>query len=168
MARHLAWALVGLLVIPTAGATAEVCGQPASLERQSNPPQAPRQGPPAFKKWWMDEPMRSDLALTDQQSAAVELVWQKSAPRLREMRERLDQLEDVLSQMIRDAVDESTVVSQIDRVEKTRAEANKTRTLMLYRMNRVLTSEQRAKLKVMHDQREAAHRGSAPSDRRRH
>jgi Spy/CpxP family protein refolding chaperone len=51
--------------------------------------------------------------------------------------------------MIRDAVDEPTIVAQLDRVESVRAELNKARVLMLYRMNRVLSPDQRTRLKAL-------------------
>ena len=76
--------------------------------------------------------------------------------KLRAQREQLDQLEAVLSKMILEGADESAVSSQVDRVEGVRSELNKGRTLMLYRMNRQLTPEQRAKLKAMHDRYEAS------------
>jgi len=120
-----------------------------------------RQPPP---KWWVEEPMRGELGITDQQSAAIEQLWQKTIPKLREARDRLDTLEEQLSRMIRDSSDEAAVVAQIEKVENTRSEANKARTLMLYRMNRVLTPDQRDKLKAMHDKYEASRRGSG--DRR--
>jgi Spy/CpxP family protein refolding chaperone len=166
MARHLSWALVALLLTPVATPALEVCDQSAPQPQRGGrndgrgPDQDKRQPPP---KWWVDEPMRTELGITEQQSAAVEQVWQRTIPKLRELREKLDQLEGQLSQMILDASDESAVVAQMDKVENTRAEANKARTLMLYRMNRVLTPDQRVKLKAMHDQREAR-RG--PGDRR--
>jgi Spy/CpxP family protein refolding chaperone len=120
-----------------------------------------RQPPP---KWWVEEPMRGELGITDQQSAAIEQLWQKTIPKLREARDHLDTLEEQLSRMIRDSSDEAAVVAQIEKVENTRSEANKARTLMLYRMNRVLTPDQRDKLKAMHDKYEASRRGSG--DRR--
>jgi Spy/CpxP family protein refolding chaperone len=48
--------------------------------------------------------------------------------------------------MILEAADEPSVKAQLDRVEAARSEANKARVLMLYRMNKLLTQEQRAKL----------------------
>ena len=71
-----------------------------------------------------------------------------------------------MSQMIRDAADEAAVMAHVDKVESTRTEANKARVLMLYRMNRVLTPDQRIKLKALHDKRESSRRGSGPPDRR--
>jgi Spy/CpxP family protein refolding chaperone len=162
MARHFSWALAALLLTAAAAPAAEHC-EPAAQAQQrggrsdDHGPDQNRRPPP---KWWADEPMRTELGITEQQSAAVEQLWQKTIPKLRELRERLDQLEAQLSQMILDASDEAVVMAQIEKVENTRAEANKARTQMLYRMNRVLTPDQRVKLKAMHDQREASRRGS--------
>ncbi len=172
MSTYLSWALVALLLFPAAGSAAELCRQPEPVPQQQRPATADNRGqdrdrdrrqPPP--KWWMDEPLRTELGITDQQSAAVEQLWQQTIPKLREARQRLDQLEAQLSEMILNAVDEAALVSQIDKVESTRADANKARTLMLYRMNRVLTPEQRVKVKAIFDKREAAHRGSS-GDRR--
>ncbi|HET7618625.1 MAG TPA: hypothetical protein VFK20_08945, partial [Vicinamibacterales bacterium] len=101
-----------------------------------------------------------ELGITNEQSAAIEEIWQASLPKLRASRRQLDDLEGVLSQMIRDAAEESLVAAQIDRVESVRSEMNKGRTLMLYRMNRVLSADQRQKLKAMHDRWEASRRRS--------
>jgi len=157
---------VAFLLIPAAGSAVELCSQANAPQRGRADSKAPepdkRQPPP---KWWIDEPMRTELGITDAQSASVEQVWQKTIPKLREVRERLDRLEEELSQMILNAVDEATVAAQIDKVESTRSEGAKARTLMLYRMNRVLTPEQRIKVKAIFDKREASHRGGG--DRRR-
>lgn len=142
MATHIGWALAALLFI---GAPA--AAQPPQQQRASKPGDDHRSGPPP--KWWMDSRMRAELGITDQQSAAVEAVWQDSLPRLRDLRKKVDEMDNTVSQMIRDAVDEPTIVAQLDRLEGTRAELNKGRTLMLYRMNRVLSPDQRVKLKAM-------------------
>ena len=141
MASHIAWAFAALLFL----------GAPATAQ----PPQQPLQPQPvsrssdSHRKWWTDGKMRAELGITDQQSAAIEAVWQQSLPRLRDLRHTVDDMDNSVSQMIRDAVDEPTIVAELDRVESMRAELNKGRTLMLYRMNRVLTADQRAKLKAM-------------------
>lgn len=152
MARHIAWALAALLFIPAAGGAA----QPSPVQPPAG--QEAKQGPPP--KWWVDDKSRAELGITDQQSAAIEQLWQKSIPRLRELRMKLDGMESHLSQMVRDEADESTLVAEIDKVEAVRAEANKGRTLMLYRMNRVLSPDQRVKLKAMWERMH-------PSDHRR-
>ena len=164
MARHIAWVIALVLLSPAAGRAAALC------EQRGGPP-APHSDKPGDKpgesrpgqrpKWWVDPKLRADLGITDQQSAAVEAVWSKSLPALRDARERLDKLEDTLSLMTqRDGSDEAAVIAQIERVENTRAEANKTRTLMIYRMNKILTVEQRAKVKALFDRPDQGRRGS--------
>jgi Spy/CpxP family protein refolding chaperone len=103
-------------------------------------------------KWWQDERFRAELALTPQQAEEVEQIFQSSVPRLRQLKDQLDDLEKNLSKMIRErAADDSTIAAAVDRVEATRSELNKARTLMLYRMHRVLTAEQNDKLRAMLD-----------------
>jgi Spy/CpxP family protein refolding chaperone len=163
MARQLWCVLAALLLVPAFNLPAQACertGEPGFAQQSAPGPKPGGQDrrPP---RWWADEPERTELGITDQQSAAIEQIW-----RLKELRERLDQLEETMSQMIRDAADEAAVMAHVDKVESTRTEANKARVLMLYRMNRVLTPEQRIKLKAMHDRRESSRRGSGSSDRR--
>ncbi|PYR75514.1 MAG: hypothetical protein DMF86_15025 [Acidobacteria bacterium] len=122
-------------------------------QRPSQEQSSDRPAPHPYK-WWVDG--RAELGISDQQAASVEQIWQSSVTKLRAQREQLDQLEAVLSKMILEGADESAVSSQVDRVEGVRSELNKGRTLMLYRMNRQLTPEQRTKLKAMHDRYEAS------------
>ena len=144
MARHIGWALAALLIV-CVPATA----QPPQQQQQQQQQQSATRPPDEHRRWWVDDKMRTELGITDQQSTAVESVWEQSLPRLRDLRRQVDDMDNTVSQMIRDAVDEPTIVAELDRVESTRAELNKGRTLMLYRMNRVLTADQRAKLKAM-------------------
>ena len=62
--------------------------------------------------------------------------------------------------------DVSVVAQQVDRVENKRAELNKLRVVMLYRMHRVLTPEQNAGFQAYMDRREAE-RKKQDGDRRR-
>ena len=81
---------------------------------------------------------------------------------MREAHERLETLENVLSQMILDnTADEASVIAQIEKVESTRADLNQGRTLMLYRMNKLLSAEQRAKVKAIFDRRDGGRRSSS-------
>lgn len=155
MARSFGLLLAALLVAPV-GASARQTQQP-----QSGAPAQARNGNQGPRKWWVDPQDRAALGITDQQSALIEALWQKSLPDLHEGWQKLLKLEDTLDQMIRNSADEPAVIAQINSVEDTRAHLNKARQLMLYRMNRVLTPDQRDKLKAMHDRREQ-HRGSAP------
>jgi Spy/CpxP family protein refolding chaperone len=178
MARQTAWILALLLAVPVSGRAAglsvgDVCGreqatrpqragQPPAGARPENKPGKPdEQRSGQRPKWWIDPKLRAELSITDQQSAAVDAVWQKTLPLLRDARERLDKLEDALSAMTqKDGSDETAVLAQIERVENTRAEAAKTRTMMIYRMNKILTADQRAKVKAMYERRDPPKHGS--------
>ena len=179
MARHIAWAVALLLAgsVPGRAASLSVMdscdreqaahpqrnGQPPAGGRQEDKPGKPgEQGSKQRPLWWIDPKLRAELSITDQQSAAVESVWQKTRPLLRDAWERLEKLEDALSAMTqKDGSDETAVLAQIERVENTRAELNKTRTMMIYRMNKLLTVDQRAKVKAMHDRREPPKHGAS-------
>jgi Spy/CpxP family protein refolding chaperone len=171
MARHIAWVVAVLLLV---AGPAGAAGLDASCDRDQAPKQQRgadptagakpdnKPGPrPERLKWWIDPKLRAELAITDQQSAAVEQVWQKSAPWLREAREKLTKLEDVLSKLT-DGTDEALVIAQSERVETLRAELNKARTLMIYRMNKILTADQRAKVRAMYDHSDPGRRGPSP------
>jgi Spy/CpxP family protein refolding chaperone len=161
MARQIAWALAVLLLVPVASRAAEWCERDQASQQRggqghSGDKNSDHKPPP---KWWIDPQLRADLAITDAQSAAVDDIWQKSLPTLRDARGLLEKQEDVLSVMIRDGAAEAAVAAQIERVENMRAELNKGRTLMIYRMNKVLTPEQRAKVKAMMERRDSKGRG---------
>lgn len=103
------------------------------------------------------------MGLTDQQSTELEAVFQSYLPRLRAGWEELDHLEQEVSRMMTDeTTDEARISAAIDRTEGARASLNKTRTLMLFKMYRVLSPDQRVKLKSFHDRR-SRERQSAPS-----
>jgi Spy/CpxP family protein refolding chaperone len=105
---------------------------------------ASQQGPP--RRWWKAESIVKDLALTPDQSARIDTIFEAAFPELRQEREELERREAKLSRLLRDPkVDEATLAREIDRVETARASGNKTRSLMLMRMYRVLTPEQRVR-----------------------
>src|SRR5262249_44387707 len=161
MVRYVAWALAALLLIPAAGSAEALCekvqGQAKPGASAGQPNGKPEQGhqPPKF---WVDPKLKAELGITDQQSTAIEAIWQKGLPQRAETRSKLEKLEAQLDQMMLDAsADEAAVIAQIDKVEAARTEASKARVLMLYRINKLLTPEQRAKVaakaKEMREQR---------------
>ena len=134
--------------------------------------QAPSQAaPPTSRaerhKWWLSEDVRAQVGLSAQQSQELEGIFQAELPRLRAGWDELDRLEQELSRLMSDtAADESRVSAAVDRTESARASLNKTRTLMLFRMYRVLTPDQRVKLKTFHDRRQRDRKpGSASGTR---
>jgi Spy/CpxP family protein refolding chaperone len=62
--------------------------------------------------------------------------------------------------------DVAVVAQQAEKVESLRAEMGKTRTVMLYRMNLLLSPDQRVKVKALIDKRNAE-RGKNDSAKRR-
>ena len=110
-------------------------------------------------KWWTDESVQRRLALSAEQSRRLEEVFQQAAPSLRSGRYRLEAAERELSALIEGSMDEAPVVRQLERVEAIRTDVNKTRTLMLLHMRRVLSADQRLRLDELHHERERDHRG---------
>ena len=102
-------------------------------------------------KWWQSGRVKTELNISAEQSARLEEVFQSLAPRLKEAKTTLEGHQKELSRLLEIVAEESQVMQQVDRVEAARSELGKTRTLMLYRMHRLLTPEQRAKLNAMHD-----------------
>lgn len=121
--------------LAVAVATALLVALPAFAQRGTPP------------KWWQSEPYKTDLGLTAQQSKELEDTFQATMPRLRAAKEALDQAQRILSRTIAEATaDESVVVQQINQVEGARSELGRVRGLMLFRMQRILTPEQRVKM----------------------
>lgn len=118
------------------------------------------------RKWWLDDKLKAELGLSAQQSADVEATFQSAIPKLKAYKEQLDELEAELSRLIRERVaDENTVAAQVDKVEAARAELSKARTLMLYRMHRILSPEQNTRLQEMHDRWQKERRSRRPESR---
>ena len=123
-----------------------------------------QQGPP--RGWWRTEAIVKDLGLTTDQTARLNAIFESTMPELRQDREELERLEAKLSRMIQDdRLDEATLARQIDRVETARANGNKTRSMMLMRMYRVLTHQQRVRLEELskHGAITPGGRGTSPS-----
>ena len=110
-------------------------------------------------KWWKSESFKRELSLTSDQSDRIEQIFQTSFGTMRATKRELDREEASLSRLMADpAVDEADVSRSIDRVEAARCVLSKERTLMLYRIHRILSTDQRAKLEEL-DQRAHGGRG---------
>lgn len=141
--------LLSLAVVPVAGSSQQTTSQPTTS-----------------RGWWRNEAIVKDLGLTTDQATRINTIFETTVPELRQDREELERLEAKLSRMIReDAMDEAALSRQIDRVETARANGNKTRSLMLTRMYRVLTREQRIRFDQLSKQwaAPAGGRGSNPT-----
>jgi len=115
-------------------------------------------------KWWRSEQFQREMALTPEQVERIDKIFQDAWPALHSAKTDLDRLERELSATIADSsADEDRVLRLIDGVEASRSALGRTRSLMLYRMHRVLTPEQRAILKSL----QQAGGQTAPEDRPR-
>lgn len=117
-------------------------------------------------KWWLYD--RAELSISDQQSTAINQIFESTIPKLRETRQELDRAEEDLSRTIKEHKADVAVVSGLlDRVEGARSFYNKTRVLMLYRMHLLLTPDQRTKLEALRARRDPGRRDREPEPNRR-
>ena len=116
-------------------------------------------------KWWESGDIKAELSITDEQSKAIEELYQTARPNLRALMDTLHTEEEALSELIDAAhTQETDVAEQIDKVEAARGALSKERLLMVYRMHRELSIEQRAGLREWMDQNRGRTR-RAPSSR---
>jgi Spy/CpxP family protein refolding chaperone len=107
---------------------------------------------PAFAqgKWWQsDHKFFRELGLTQEQSKRLEEVFQAAVPTLRAQKKALDKAETELEALIERGGDQA-VMEHLNHVENARADLNKSRTLMLLRMRKVLLADQWAKFTALH------------------
>jgi Spy/CpxP family protein refolding chaperone len=103
-------------------------------------------------KWWQTEQFQKELKLTPEQVTRIEAIFQASEPLMRAQMQAVDRREEKLSKVISDPKsDEAAVIQATDRLESARNEMTRTRTLMLFRIRRVLNDEQLVKLNSMHN-----------------
>ena len=102
-------------------------------------------------KWWHSDKFKEELQLSPDQITRIEETFQAALPQFRQHKQALDRLETELSRLI-DTADEAAVMQHADLVEAERSALSKARTLMLVRIRRVLTAEQRVKLAALHEE----------------
>ena len=126
------WRNVALVILVVATATAAA----AAGEQRRRP-----------HGWWQSTDVKTLLELTDEESTTLDTIYRDALPKLHESMRRLNAEESTLSGLVGDMdIEEIDVTRQIDRVEATRSELSKTRILMLFRMYRVMTEDQRTRL----------------------
>ncbi len=104
-------------------------------------------------KWWQSERFQRELALTADQSTRLEQVFQALQPLLQAQKVALDKHEAALSLVVADPKsEEAQVLMAVERVEAARGELARSRTLLTFRMRRILTTEQHVKMQAMHEQ----------------
>jgi Spy/CpxP family protein refolding chaperone len=104
-------------------------------------------------KWWQSKRFQRELVLSADQTSKLEQVFQALQPLLQSQKAALDKHEAALSRIIGDPkTDEAQVLMAVERVEATRSELARSRTLLTFRMRRILTTEQHVKMQAMHEQ----------------
>jgi Spy/CpxP family protein refolding chaperone len=170
MARQFAWILsAALTCVPVAALAADVNERPATAARQGQQKDSKQNEPrkSRFVKWWAHPEHRAELGITEQQSAAIEQIFQAHLPGQRERYRELEKAEPALAKLIKEGTaDPSIVAREVERVENLTAEVRKARIITLYRMQHELTADQRARLKVMDERRRQADRKSPDTGRR--
>lgn len=117
-------------------------------------------------KWWNNDQFRKELMLTEEQTVKLEAIFQATLPTLRLQHDELEKLDSKLSKLIANGLaEEQKVADQVDKVEMARSALSKTRTLMTYKMRRLLTDDQNVKLKALHQRWERDRRGKGRGDR---
>jgi Spy/CpxP family protein refolding chaperone len=106
-------------------------------------------------KWWNSDQYRHELGLTADQSHRLEDIFQAALTGLRSAKKALDDAEAEFGSLVQRG-DDAAVMAQLDRVETARGELSKTRTKMLLKMRRVLTTDQWVKLGALERERRAA------------
>jgi Spy/CpxP family protein refolding chaperone len=106
-------------------------------------------------KWWQSDTYKKELGLTADQTRRVEEIFQKALPTLKVQKTALDEAEAKFDRLV-ERGDDKDVMEQVNLVEAARADLNKTRTMMLLGMRKVLTREQWTKCNTMHQAAERA------------
>ena len=115
-------------------------------------------------KWWMSDQYKKELGLTADQSRRLEEVFQAALPTLRTQKKALDDAEQQFQQVMQRG-NYSSVMEQVDHLEAARANLNRTRTMMLVNMRKLLTTDQWIKLDAMHQAAEQRKNDSAHSSK---
>jgi Spy/CpxP family protein refolding chaperone len=164
MSRTMSTLVVVGLMLAAGGRSeaAQLCGNPRDMAAEALLAecggQQPQSGTPAQEstrrhKWWRGEDARTDFGITEQQSKDLEAIFQQTLPMLKAKKADVDREEKVLSTLMGKAstTNESAVVQAVEKVEAARSSLSRTFTMMQYRMFRLLTPEQRAKVQAYHD-----------------
>lgn len=162
--------ITGVLAVLLA-ATALAVDQQRSPQSQPRADQrdgrgGPPPGGPRGFKWWQDEKTVADLRLAPEQSARIEEIFTASFAKMKDKVDELNRREEQLSNLISgNDVTEAQLLKEADQVEALRSSLSKDRTLMLFRMRRVLSAEQRSKLVEIQKAQERERRGGRGPER---
>jgi Spy/CpxP family protein refolding chaperone len=155
--------LLTALATGAAAQTRPASHQPPADQRQADQRAGDTRGGSSRgpAKWW--QVYKTDLHLTPEQASRIDAIFEATFPQLRASYEELNKREEQLSALIsaNDAT-EAQVLRQADQIESIRSELSKTRVLMLFRMRRVLSPEQRNRLQELQKEHERDRGGPPP------
>jgi Spy/CpxP family protein refolding chaperone len=138
-------------------------GQTVATESRSDKidPKAAEAAAKAKAKWWRSPELRAEFAITDAQSTELDRIFHSFYASLKSGMADVDRYhKDVSKIMAEGSSSEVDVLHAIDKLEAAKASLARTRMLMLYRMYRVLSPDQRIKVKRYQEQKDAV--ASAP------
>lgn len=105
-------------------------------------------------KWWSSDEGKAEFGITEAQSQDLEKVFQQVLPDLRIHKADVDKYQQQLTKLLNEArAKESEVVKAIEQLESAQSALSRTRTIMLYRMYRLLSPDQRAKVQAYYDRK---------------
>lgn len=137
---------------------------PASSSKSAAPQTQTNSRP---KPWWADDKVKKELGLTAEQVKAIDDIYSSTKDEWMSYRDATERERKELDRMIAESkLEQWQILRQIDRMETARANSNKTFYMMLYRMNRQLTVEQRLKLQTVLDSQRRGGREGRGGDRR--
>ena len=136
---------------------------PGAVPRTPMPPRGGITAPPELGKWWKNSVVVEKLQLSDAQIKQIEDTFLDYRLKLIDLHAEVERQEARLQPLIEaDQPDESKVGAQIDLVIAARGKLEKTNTMMMLAIRRVLSVEQWKKLQAMQQER---HRTPYPGAR---
>ncbi len=109
-------------------------------------------------KWWTDPAARARLRLTEDQSSALDAIYQSLIPERIKNADEVKTLTEQLDILLQSrTATEGQVTALAERLGAAQARRNVPRTLILFRMRNALSPKQRDELKAMHDEGRRAH-----------
>lgn len=172
MARHICWALAalfasGTLVLSTGSTVRAEYLQPVTPQNRPAAEQDQRREGHDRRPWWKDSKDMAEIGLTAAQSAEIDRIFHGEIEKMKPMRALITEMERGVDASSRaNTADIEAYARQVRQVEHKRAELNTARTVMLYRMRRVLNAEQNVKFQALYDRRDAD-RKKQDAERRR-
>jgi hypothetical protein len=149
------------------GATASQVVQPGARTGVTPSPATPGgRGP---WEWWNDDAVKKEIGLRPNQAADIDRIYQRRLKDMAPYVQAVVQEKAVLVKMIADrVVDDTQLDLELNKFDGMRVKVESSRTLMLYRISKVLDADQFSKIQAIIDRHEAAGRrgrggASAPS-----